>query len=256
MLRIQDRLVAPRLVVFDKDGTLIAFEALWHSWFERVWSELEESLPPTAEARQGLAATLGFDLVTRAWDPLGPLTLAATREVVVLIASQLYRYAGLTWPAALDQVERANRAAYDSLPMDELAQPIGDVAGLLGRLRSAGMLLGLVTADDRAPTMATMQRLDLDGYWDAVICGDDGYPHKPAPDVALEVCRRLGVPPESAVMVGDTVGDMVMARRAGYCLAVGVTSGALGHDDLAPYADVVLGSVHDIACLKGGEGSA
>ncbi len=249
MLRIGDKVVAPRLVVFDKDGTLIAFEALWHTWFERVWAAVEVHLPQTAEARQGLAGTLGFDLVTRAWDPLGPLTLAATGEVVVLIASQLYRYAGLAWPAALDLVERAHRASYDSLPLDELVHPIGDVAGLLGRMRGAGLKLAIATADDRAPTLEAIERLGLTEHWDAIICGDDGFAHKPAPDLALEVCRRLDVAPAEAIMVGDTVGDMVMARRAGYLLGVAVTSGALGPEALAPYADVVVDTIHDIVII-------
>ncbi len=246
MLRIADRVIAPRLVVFDKDGTLIAFEAFWHAWLERNWALIEERVRLTPEAREGLAASLGLDLDSRDWDPLGPLTLAATQEVAVIIASQLYRYAGMDWLDALALVEETNRLAYESLPLDELVQPIGDVAGLLARLRAEGMALALVTADDRAPTEDTLQRLGLDGCWDTIICGDDGLPQKPAPEAALEACRRTGVAPEEAIMVGDTIGDLQMARRAGYALGVGVTSGALDADALAPYADVVVGSIHDV----------
>ena len=249
MLRIAHHTVSPRLVAFDKDGTLIAFRAFWHAWLERNWALIEERVSLTPAAREALAASLGLDLATRAWDPLGPLTLAATREVVVIIASQLYRYAGLDWLAAMALMDEVNRLAYATLPLDTLIQPIGDAADLLARLRAHGLRLALVTADDRAPTEDALRRLDLVDCWDVILCGDDGLPQKPAPEAALEACRRVGVAPNEAIMVGDTIADLVMARRAGYALAVGVTSGALDAATLAPHADAVVDSIHDIVII-------
>ena len=95
MLRVGDRVVSPRLVILDKDGTLIAFERLWHAFFEGMWRLLSERVRLSPEGERAMAESLGLDLATGEWDPLGPLTLAATGEVTAIVASQLYRYACL-----------------------------------------------------------------------------------------------------------------------------------------------------------------
>jgi len=55
-------------------------------------------------------------------------------------------------------------------------------------------------------------------------------------------------------MVGDSITDMSMARRAGVAYAVGVTSGALSAEMLALHADLVIPNVHAIQVVPGGDG--
>ena len=71
-----------------------------------------------------------------------------------------------------------------------------------------------------------------------------------APDMGLEICRRLDVSPHDTIMVGDSVADLSMAREAGYAYAVGVTSGALTRDMLAPYADAVIPDIQAIEIVS------
>ncbi|MBP0651507.1 HAD family hydrolase, partial [Mycobacterium tuberculosis] len=63
---------------------------------------------------------------------------------------------------------------------DELA-PVGDVAGLFGRLTAAGMKLGIVTTDDRAGAAATADRFGWSSSLVGLSCGDDPWPAKPDP---------------------------------------------------------------------------
>ena len=60
MLRIGGQTLAPTLVVFDKDGTLIAFDDMWHAWYERLLTSLSVRLTLTPETHLGLAGTLGY----------------------------------------------------------------------------------------------------------------------------------------------------------------------------------------------------
>jgi len=249
MLRIAGQILNPHLVVFDKDGTLIAFDAMWHGWFERLMEVIASQVTLDADIRRGLAGTLGYDLESGAWDPLGPLTIAATGELALLIASQLYRYQGKTWEEALTIVARAEEVAQATLPVEELTVPIGDVRGTLERLKGHGLLLALATTDVRATTERALAHLGLSPLFATIICGDDGIALKPAPDMALEICRRLGIAPQEAIMVGDTSVDLTMARLAGYDRAIGVTSGALSREALAPYADLIIPDIHAIEIL-------
>jgi len=44
---------------------------------------------------------------------------------------------------------------------------------------------------------------------------------KPSPDMVLRACEMLGVPPEKALMVGDTESDVRAGRSAG-CRVIGI----------------------------------
>jgi phosphoglycolate phosphatase len=251
MLQLDGIRLHPRLIILDKDGTLIAFGRLWHAWFARFMGRISERVPLDLQTRVALAGTLGYDPVDGDWDPLGPLTLASTGEIVLLAASQLYSYQGLTWDEALDVVRDAEEAARATLADDSLIEPIGDVRGTLQRLVEAGYLLAVATTDLRAPTVRHLERLGAAEFVSAVLCGDDGVPLKPAPDMALALCRQMGVLPEDAIMVGDSVADMTMARLAGLGGAIAVSSGAVPGDLLAEHADCVIPDLHAIRVLKG-----
>jgi phosphoglycolate phosphatase-like HAD superfamily hydrolase len=54
---------------------------------------------------------------------------------------------------------------------------------------------------------------------------------KPDPDLFLAAASRLGVPIHEAIVVGDSVWDLLAARRA-RALGVGLLSGGYGQEEL------------------------
>jgi phosphoglycolate phosphatase-like HAD superfamily hydrolase len=54
---------------------------------------------------------------------------------------------------------------------------------------------------------------------------------KPDPDLFLAAADRLGIPIGGAVVVGDSVWDLLAARRA-HALGVGFLSGGYGKEEL------------------------
>jgi len=64
-----------------------------------------------------------------------------------------------------------------------------------------------------------------------VITRDEVEYAKPDPDLFIAAAKRLDAPLENAVVVGDSVWDMLAARRA-HTLGVGVLSGGYGEDEL------------------------
>lgn len=71
-----------------------------------------------------------------------------------------------------------------------------------------------------------------EGYFDAAEGQLDGRPIKPDPATALEICARLGIAPEDAVMVGDGETDVELSLRGGLT-PVSVTWGFRSREQLA-----------------------
>jgi phosphoglycolate phosphatase-like HAD superfamily hydrolase len=226
------------LVIFDKDGTLIDFHAMWGGWARELGTRLE------AAARRPVApdvfAAIGFDPTSGRVAAGGPLATATMSGIEDVVAAVLRR-----WCPSVAAARRATDAAW--FVPDPIAQatPLADLAALFEHLRSGGRRIAVVTTDDRAPTDATLRALGVRTAVEAMVCGDDGFAMKPAPDPVFAVCQALRTEPPRVAVVGDSPADLAMARAAGAGLVVGVLSGVGMAADLGA-ADVVLGSVAEL----------
>lgn len=82
-------------------------------------------------------------------------------------------------------------------------------------LQAAGFKTALVTNKMRMVTETFVQRSGLNADLDVLVAGDDTDHPKPAPDMLLLACEKLGVSPTEAVMVGDSENDAWAAKAAG-----------------------------------------
>jgi phosphoglycolate phosphatase-like HAD superfamily hydrolase len=228
--------LAPSLIIFDKDGTLIDINTMWGGWITELAQRLE--VTTGLSIARPLFKTMAFDPASGAIAPSGPLSIAPLAEQRKLVSGVL-REAGLS-PA---ESEAAIATAWYMPDPVALAQPLADLRELFGLLRAHRFKLAIATSDDRAPTEATLAGLEIAPLADEVVCADDGLPLKPAPDMILTICRSLNILPARTVMVGDNVDDLRMGRAAGVGLTIGVLSGVSSMVDLAPEADIVLNSV-------------
>lgn len=228
------------LLVFDKDGTLIEFHAMWGAWVEELADRLEAATG--RPLRGGLYPLLGVDPDTglvHAHGLLAATPMSRIRELVLAYVIE----EGV--PAA--QASAAVAAAWHVPDPVALARPVTDLPALLARLRPLVGAFAVATSDDRDPTERTLEALGVAGEMAAIVCADDGIPNKPAPDPVLHLCRLLGIPAARTAVVGDSPADLRMARAAGAGRTIGVLTGVAERHELEPLADVVLGSIVELA---------
>lgn len=91
---------------------------------------------------------------------------------------------------------------------------------ILIKLKDKNLKLGLVTNTPQKQANKLIEYLKLGKYFDAVVGGDEVEHGKPAPDMILKACERLGVNPKETAVVGDTIMDMMSCKAAG-CLPIG-----------------------------------
>jgi phosphoglycolate phosphatase len=98
------------------------------------------------------------------------------------------------------------------------------VAAGLAALHGAGWRIACVTNKPGEFADALLKATGLRDPF-ALVLGGDALPlRKPHPAPLLEACRRLGVGPAEAVMIGDSSNDAQAARAAG-CRSVLVRGG-------------------------------
>jgi phosphoglycolate phosphatase-like HAD superfamily hydrolase len=228
------------VVIFDKDGTLIDFHAMWGGWARTLGDRLDSAI--RRPVSPDVYATIGFDPSTGRVAPSGLLATGTMAGIEETIATVLRRYC-----PSIAAARRATQAAW-FLPDPADAVPLADLRTLFARLHDAGRRIAVVTTDDRTPTEATLRALGVRPLVGALVCGDDGFAMKPAPDPVFAICHAFRSEPSRVLVVGDTPADLQMGRSAGAGLVVGVRSGVTPPADLVG-ADALIGSVGDLLAI-------
>jgi phosphoglycolate phosphatase len=211
---------------------------MWGGWARELGTRLEAAVRrPVAP---DVFAAIGFDPSTGRVAAGGPLAAATMAGIEDVVAAVLRR-----WCPSVAAARRATEAAWFVPDPVALAVPLADLSALFGEVGAGGRRIAVVTTDDRAPTDATLRALGVRAAVAAMVCGDDGFPMKPAPDPVFALCQALQTEPARVAVVGDAPADLAMARAAGAGRVVGVLSGVGTAVDLAA-ADVVLGSVAEL----------
>jgi phosphoglycolate phosphatase len=223
--------MALRAILFDKDGTLVDYQATWGAATYAVMARMADG----DEAKIAeLAAASHYDIATRQVLPTSPLVASSSADY------------GVTWAEILGQVaDSAFLRRMDQLFVQEglgRVAPIGDPVGLLRTLREQGLALGVITNDSEAGAKAQCDHLGITPLLDAVIGYDSGHGRKPECGQILAFSGKHGIPPAETALVGDSLHDLHAARAAGV-IAVAVLSGLAGEDELAAHADHVLDDI-------------
>lgn len=99
--------------------------------------------------------------------------------------------------------------------MTRLTHVFADMLPVLATLSSSGLPWGIVTNKAERFTEPLVRALGLHAHAQAVVSGDTTPHSKPHPAPLLEAARRLALPPEVCVYVGDDLRDVQAGRAAG-----------------------------------------
>jgi HAD superfamily hydrolase (TIGR01509 family) len=190
--------------LFDLDGTLV--DSVYHHVL--AWQQ--------ALARDGISLSV-WRIHRKIGMSGGLLANAMLRETGRAVtpedAARLRALHAETYGAMVDQV-----------------RPLPGAVELLRALTDAVVPWAIATsgyAESSAPVIALLDVPD-----DVPIVTRDQVQHaKPDPDLFLAAAERLGVDIADSVVVGDSVWDLLAARRA-RALGIGLLSGGYGQDEL------------------------
>ncbi|CDX37018.1 Phosphoglycolate phosphatase [Mesorhizobium plurifarium] len=222
-------------ILFDKDGTLVDFNATWLGIADFMAMDAAEGDRWKADR---LLAAAGFDFATKRFKPDSIFASGSNMDVVELW------FPRLSDEDQLLAVSRFNEIT--SVQGSSMAVALPGIIDSLRTLHKQSYRLGVATNDSTSGAEKTLATLGVAQLFEAAFGYDAVASPKPAPDTVVAFCDLTGLKPGEIAMVGDNRHDLEMARAGGCGLAVGVLSGTGTRDSLAPMADVVLDSVADL----------
>lgn len=131
-------------------------------------------------------------------------------------------------PAEAKHIQQLHAAAYKRLVHQ--VRPLPGARELLEHLSKMKVPHAIATSGHIESAQHTLKILELDP--DLPIISRDQVAHaKPDPDLFLAAAEKLGHPITQCIVVGDSVWDLLAARRA-WAIGVGLLSGGYGQDEL------------------------
>ncbi|HEY9819716.1 MAG TPA: HAD family hydrolase [Candidatus Sericytochromatia bacterium] len=229
-------------VIFDKDGTLEDSQVFLRELGQKRSRIIDAQIPGIGEP-----LLMAFGINGDTLDPTGLMAVGSRRESEIAAAAYIAE-TGRGWLEALKIARNAFEEA-DRYFKDATTSPL--FAGsleVLKYLSDVGLKLGILSAARTSRVQAFVKFHQLEPYIQLQQGVDEG-PSKPDPALFLQACHTLGVEPASTLMVGDSVGDIEMARRAGAAGCIGICWGnpAAAHLETA---DVAIAQLDEIQLLE------
>ncbi len=104
---------------------------------------------------------------------------------------------------------------YNETRHDDLAQAFPGACEGVRMLKNMGKKIGLVTSKRLELVQRGIDLIGLSGVFDVIVTPEDTAKTKPHPEPVLLGCQKLGVLPEEAIYVGDSIFDLEAGKGAG-----------------------------------------
>jgi phosphoglycolate phosphatase len=223
-------------VIFDKDGTLENSANFLYQLAQKRARLIDAQIPGVGEP-----LLMAYGIQGSKLDPAGLMAVGSRPES--LIASAAYvAETGRDWIAAKNLVEQAFDEA-DKTITNDVREMYPGSRELLTALHATGVKLGILSNAPSSDVEDFVSQHQL-GSLLSLQMGADGEITKPHPSLFLTACDQLQVAPGTALMIGDSAGDIEMAQSAGGMGCIAVAWGSV-----APYlkkASVVIDHLAEI----------
>ncbi|MDJ0591980.1 MAG: HAD family hydrolase [Pleurocapsa sp. MO_226.B13] len=233
-------------IIFDKDGTLEDSLPYWREVGIQRARTIDARIPGVGEP-----LLMAFGIQENVLDPTGLMAVGSRQENEIAAAAYIAE-TGRSWYEAKKIAREAFVEVSESkylVKTPKSAPLFPEVIATLESLSNAGLKLAILSADSTVEVEKFVTTHQLQNYIQLSM-GVDGLLMKPDPKLFIQACQTLEVAPERTLMIGDSLGDIQMAK----------TAGALGTIGLCRYpnlnlsqADWQISSLSEIQILSSSE---
>lgn len=175
-----------KAIIFDMDGVLIDSEKLYRTIFKSVTEELGGVFKDELfRSMMGIPESEGLPVFHKKAKIKAPLRVF---------------------------VEKFNYLKNKIFQSVELNPGISHI---LKFSKNKGYNLAIATSTSRDEAISRLKNLDILGYFDVIVCGDEVSNSKPFPDIYIRTLKKLKINPDEVIVFEDSKNGILSAKRAG-----------------------------------------
>jgi phosphoglycolate phosphatase len=226
-------------IIFDKDGTLEDSHAYLRELTLRRTKLIDAQIPGIGEP-----LSQAFGLQNQQLDPTGLMAVGSRAENEIAAAAYIAE-TGRPWfeslaiaRACFEEADRYCRPDAQTSPIFAGSQTV------IKNLSEAGLKLAILSAAGSPSIERFVQTHQLAEQITVRLGADRGF-GKPDPRFFQQACDQLAVTARVTLMVGDSQGDITMAKAAGAAAVIAIAWGHRPHPFL-DQADVLISHLEQI----------
>ncbi len=176
------------LVIFDLDGVLLDSEPIYMEMNRKFFKELGAKVTPEEEQSfVGISAT-------KMWETIQQKN-------------------GLR--KSVEELKAMERELKFKTLQEKKLVPTEGVEDLLKRLKGGKVTLAIASSSLKKNIDLILHKLNLAGFFDLVVSGEDVARGKPEPDIFLKVSTHFSRPAQDCVVIEDSTNGVLAAKSAG-----------------------------------------
>jgi len=212
-------------VLFDKDGTLIEFKAMWHKVTELFITQLSERYHLSEIEMNSICDVLGYTVDGFKQDSI--IQYLETSHIMEMIANVIKTFTDVE--CRVDELT----AMFDQCATSEDVDIILMEGAIktLKWLHARGCVLGVVTADTYKSAIHSLTKAQILDFFSFIGADDGKMKPKPEPQMLEMFCDLNAFSPDEVLVVGDSLGDYKFALN-GQARFVGIRAEYSGLSDL------------------------
>lgn len=196
--------------LFDLDGVLIDTETVYTRFWERIDSMYPTNVPDFAKVIKG--------------------------TTLPKILSTYFPEKSVQDKVIVELVNLENRMVYEAF---------GETYGFLGKLRSAGVPMAIVTSSNSHKMSNLFGQLPkLREYIGNVICDEDVSRSKPDPEGYMKAAAKIGMEPEKCIVFEDSFVGLQAGKSSGAKVVALATTNPF--ESLQGRADLVVNNLGEL----------
>jgi HAD superfamily hydrolase (TIGR01509 family) len=178
-----------KAIIFDLDGVLVDATE-WH--FEALNRALN---------------IFGFNITREEHDTI--FNGKPTIEKLKILSAQS------NFPTSLHSIIAKLKLKFTQEKIRESCRPNHAKQLMLKYLKSKKYKMGVASNAKKSSVLEMLQMAQIDNYFQEIIGNDEGFVPKPAPDMYLEMFKRLKIKPHEAIIIEDSPVGIEAARKSG-----------------------------------------